>query len=701
MQLITMKLKMKSDLIKLNLSFNWMLILVLFSIINLENIQAQSFEKYHDKINEFTSLENLNKQKKKDDFLYKKTKDKYHLYNSKYICFLVDLKNNKDNYALSHLNFIINDSKLKNTLQYTWINYYMAQTLTEIDAEKVAEEYIYRALNLAKKYNFKGILENSYSTLAYNNFKQKKYQIAVELYKKAYYYSIKNNQTRFFILSTINDIGVCYRKMKKNKEALFYYDKAAYLINKWPNKTEHDQMLLLLIDANKGIIYADLNDYKRAIPCLENEINYYYKHPQFLDIGAARTLIGLIEIYEKTKNNVLVKQRIIDLKKLEKRNKDDELTLLIDHFLYNFYLRNNEQAKAIEITNKLIGETDKSKNKAIAKMSVFNNLVYIERIKLLKSISKTNSELINTAVYERKISQKISVIVTIFLVFVFVLAFFFYRSMKRNIAKNVIIEKQSLQIFESINYSKKIQDSLLPDLENMKKSVHDLFVFYQPKDIVSGDFYWYKSFQNYSVFACVDCTGHGVPGGFMSTIGSLAIDKISNSNFTDPSEMLSALNTEIIRILHQKNDNNIQDGMDLSICIIDHSKNQLSFGGARNGIIIIKEGIAQRYKADLLPVGGNYLKKGKSIERVFTTQTIDISKNDWIYMSTDGFVEQIGGDKNLPMNYLQYENLLTHLSNQENDAQRNKFMNSELNNWMGNNERTDDILVIGFQLRSS
>ena len=189
----------------------------------------------------------------------------------------------------------------------------------------------------------------------------------------------------------------------------------------------------------------------------------------------------------------------------------------------------------------------------------------------------------------------------------------------------------------------------------MKKSVHDLFVFYQPKDIVSGDFYWYKSFQNYSVFACVDCTGHGVPGGFMSTIGSLAIDKISNSNFTDPSEMLSALNTEIIRILHQKNDNNIQDGMDLSICIIDHSKNQLSFGGARNGSIIIKVGIAKRYKADLLPVGGNYLKKGKSIERVFTTQTIDISKNDWIYMSTDGFVEQIGGDKNLPMNYLQYD----------------------------------------------
>ena len=232
----------------------------------------------------------------------------------------------------------------------------------------------------------------------------------------------------------------------------------------------------------------------------------------------------------------------------------------------------------------------------------------------------------------------------------------------------------------------------------MQKNIAGLFVFYEPKDIVSGDFYYFLEFEKYTLLACVDCTGHGVPGGFMSTLGSLLLDKIVNSELLQPSEILNKLSDEIIRVLHQQDGGEIQDGMDISICLIDRINKRIEFSGARNGIIIVKEGAAKRYKADLLPVGGNYVKKGIPIVREFKTQTITINQNDWIYMYTDGFMEQIGGKDGVPMNYVQFENILTSLSKKEYPEEKNKQLQSEIENWRGKNLRDDDMLIMGFQI---
>ena len=270
--------------------------------------------------------------------------------------------------------------------------------------------------------------------------------------------------------------------------------------------------------------------------------------------------------------------------------------------------------------------------------------------------------------------------------------------MKKNMAKNTIIAKQNFQIVESINYSKKIQDALLPTIEDLRQILPHLFIFYHPKNIVSGDFYWCKKFESHTILACVDCTGHGVPGAFMSTIGSLILDKITTETIISPSEILSLLNDEIIRILNQQKDGEIQDGMDLSICIIDHLKKQVSFSGARNGITLIKNGVATRYKANLLPVGGNYRKKGKTIDKNFTYVTIDIDENDWIYMYTDGFIEQIGGPSNMPMNHEQYEQILCKLSKIDDLDKKIQCLHHELDSWKGLNEYTDDMLIMGFKI---
>jgi tetratricopeptide (TPR) repeat protein len=284
------------------------------------------------------------------------------------------------------------------------------------------------------------------------------------------------------------------------------------------------------------------------------------------------------------------------------------------------------------------------------------------------------------------------------LLLVILFAGFVFRSLRITKKQKQIIEEQKFQIVESINYSKRIQDSLLPSVKSMQAAIPGLFLFFEPKDIVSGDFYYFKEFEKYTLLACVDCTGHGVPGGFMSTLGSLLLDKIVNNDALSPSEILNKLSAEIIRVLHQQDGGEIQDGMDLSVCLIDKNNKKIEFSGARNGIIIVSDSTAKRYKASALPVGGNYIKKGVPITRNFQTEHIAVNPSDWIYMYTDGFMEQRGGTEGLPMNFTHYENQLIILSTKQTPEEKNKFLHEELANWRGVQERDDDVLIIGFQV---
>ena len=134
------------------------------------------------------------------------------------------------------------------------------------------------------------------------------------------------------------------------------------------------------------------------------------------------------------------------------------------------------------------------------------------------------------------------------------------------------MQAKNKEILASINYAKKIQEAILPKKENINKFFSDFFVFYQPKDIVGGDFYWYRHYENIAVIATVDCTGHGVPGGFMSMLGSLLLDKIVSENQLDCSQILKELNDEIIRVLDQHGGGEIPDGMDLALCVVDKKK---------------------------------------------------------------------------------------------------------------------------------
>ena len=264
--------------------------------------------------------------------------------------------------------------------------------------------------------------------------------------------------------------------------------------------------------------------------------------------------------------------------------------------------------------------------------------------------------------------------------------------------KQIVEEKQN-EILESIHYASRIQQALMPDMNELKQRFPEIFVFNKPKDIVSGDFYWFKQLGDYSLLACVDCTGHGVPGAFMSTLGTLLLDKVIITGLKDPSKILNQLSIEINQTLHQNIDKGIQDGMDLSLCLIDHQQKKINFCGARNGIILVSNGKAKRFKADLFPVGGSYTKKGVEVNRIFKNQEIDLKEGDWIYMYTDGFIEQMGERMSgAPMNYKQFESYLIEVSTNDSTEIKELCLQKRLEEWRGALARTDDVLIIGFQI---
>ncbi len=260
------------------------------------------------------------------------------------------------------------------------------------------------------------------------------------------------------------------------------------------------------------------------------------------------------------------------------------------------------------------------------------------------------------------------------------------------------VEKQNELITKSISYAKRIQYSILPKVELMDAFFTDHFIYYKPKDIVGGDFYWFRSFDDLAVIAAVDCTGHGVPGGFMTMMGSLLLDKIVHKTNLDTSKILYDLNSEIIRVLRQEYEGSMQDGMDLSICLIDKKKSEIHFSGARNGVYVFENNVAKHYEADLIPVGGFHSKKSKELHREYSQQKISINKDSWVFMYTDGYIDQLGGDKMRSMGMKLFEVAIKEAISLSSKKSREELLQMKYDNWRKNIPPIDDVLLIGFKI---
>jgi serine phosphatase RsbU (regulator of sigma subunit) len=257
-----------------------------------------------------------------------------------------------------------------------------------------------------------------------------------------------------------------------------------------------------------------------------------------------------------------------------------------------------------------------------------------------------------------------------------------------------IIEQKNQSITSSIQYASRIQAAVLPPINFLTEWGFDNFILFKPKEIVSGDFYWGFRKQNKIVIAAADCTGHGVPGAFMSMLGHALLNEILNNiEVKNAATILNLLRDEVINTLRQKGMiGETSDGMDISLCVIDKETGKLDYAGANNPLYLIRDNSLSIVQADKMPIGINY-----ESDKLFTNKTIEIKKGDYLYFFSDGYADQFGGRKRKKYMYGPFQQLLLRNHNLPMDLQK-EILNNTFEKWKGANEQIDDVLVVGLHL---
>lgn len=256
------------------------------------------------------------------------------------------------------------------------------------------------------------------------------------------------------------------------------------------------------------------------------------------------------------------------------------------------------------------------------------------------------------------------------------------------------IALQKKQITDSISYARRIQRAVLPSLSVMEEHLDNFFILYKPKDIVSGDFYWESYRDNKTIIVAADCTGHGVPGAFMSMLGITFLNDIVNTRgIVKPDEILNELRNNIITSLNQKGkgDDELRDGMDIAVCVLDKESGKIMFSGANNPMFLIRNDELSHIKGDKMPVSifDNMVS--------FTNHELELTKNDHIYIFSDGYVDQFGGEKGKKFMRKRLKNTLLNIYTEPMKKQKS-ILDQTFEQWKGDQEQIDDVVMVGIKV---
>lgn len=264
---------------------------------------------------------------------------------------------------------------------------------------------------------------------------------------------------------------------------------------------------------------------------------------------------------------------------------------------------------------------------------------------------------------------------------------------KRLIESNKQLLEQNKDITDSIYYAQRIQQSILQTQEQLSHYFNESFLLYKPKDIVSGDYYWFYEDELYKYVAAIDCTGHGVPGAMMSMVANSMFKEVfMNRKISNPSDILQALDEELEKSINKNQDATFNDGMDVSLTRINKVTNELAFAGAFRSILISRKGEITELKGSRYPIGFY-----SGVTKSYETHVFQLEKNDSVYLFTDGFIDQFGGEKNKKLNKSNFKELLSTIHEMDMNEQE-AFLEYSFNNWKQDNDQTDDVLVIGIKI---
>lgn len=255
------------------------------------------------------------------------------------------------------------------------------------------------------------------------------------------------------------------------------------------------------------------------------------------------------------------------------------------------------------------------------------------------------------------------------------------------------LHEQHKEITSSIRYAKRIQQNILQSPEYITKIFKQHFVYYKPKDLVSGDFYFFHEDETHKYVIAVDCTGHGVPGAMMSMVANSIIKEVLlNKKIKAPSQILYELDKELFKSINSYNNEISNDGMDAAVVCVNKKTNRLHFAGAYRSLLIIRNTNVIEFKVNRYPLGFY-----SDIDKVFEEQVMLLEEGDEFFLFSDGYADQFGGEANKKFNKRNFKDLLRSLAEMPMDEQEG-FLDYALNNWKQDREQTDDVLVIGIKI---
>lgn len=464
------------------------------------------------------------------------------------------------------------------------------------------------------------------------------------------------------------NLGLIYYHLEKYDKAIEYSSRAMAIFEKEEDPTGVSEAL-----NNIGKVYLKKGDYKKALDHLARGLELAKQGDYWIEVrnsydGLAKAYAALGDHKNAYQNQLLFMQWNDSV--LNKENSDRINNL-------NFSLTNEIHQKQVELLNKdaLLREADLQKQRtiiwSIGGGAILLLLLVFYVYRGFREKKRSNERL---AQFNQEVLQQ-----------------------KSEIEKqHVIISEKNKHITDSINYAKKIQDAILPAESSFRRHLEEFFVLYRPKDIVSGDFYWMEEKNGKILFAVVDCTGHGVPGAFVSIVGNNGLNRAVNEfGLTKPSDILDKLNDLVEESFSKQTRNSqIQDGMDIALCAYDKNTGVLEFSGANNPIYIIRDGQLKEIKGDKQPIGAFENRKR------FTNHLIQLSGSESVYIFSDGYADQFGGPSRKKLKYNNFKNILIGQYNKTMAEQR-KFLEKTIRDWMGDLEQVDDICIIGINFKTS
>jgi len=564
---------------------------------------------------------------------------------------------------------------------------------TQGDYDKSSEYYI-NSLKIYENLKDSFRTSNIYRGLGLLSLKQNKFEKALESLRKDSLIKSEillrepeNIKIKDAISNTLNFFGMIFDEQKEYEKALKYYFSSLKLSKETNNKMNESDCY-----NNIAVVYRKENNIEKAFEYYQKSL-IINKELENKD-GLARNFINISDIYLEKANYFLALENLKKADTLSKEIGNPSLQKDIYETFYQIYEAKKDYKKSLEyhvlfsqIKDTLLNE------KSLKQVAELSTIYETEKKEQENNLLKKDNQIVE----EKNKKQQWGLFgLTAFLGLGGIFSYSLYKSRKKIHKAKKIIEEKNKEITDSINYAKNIQSSILPREEEFNRLLPENFILYKPKDIVSGDFYWLAEKENKIYFAACDSTGHGVPGAFMSMLNSRLLNEaVNEKQIEKPNEIFNYVRKNIISSLKSTSKIGEQkDGMDSALCVLDKSQNTLEFACAHNPLYLIRNNELIEHKADRMPIAYSEILKDFSLKK------IELQKNDLIYIFSDGYEDQIGGEKEKKFKSKNLKELLLSI-NQKPMPEQKEILNKKIEDWMsvGKQTQMDDILIIGLRFR--